>query len=155
MEYIIDLKNEIELFDDNIGEKKLCDYIKKVVSNEYASKNGRDVYLSFYITDNSTIKEINKDHRGKDSATDVISFAYIDVEDDMFDVFDTLGDIVISYERVVEQSKEYNHSFEREFFYIVTHGLLHLLGYDHTEEEDKLIMRKKEEEILEKYGYRR
>ena len=67
----------------------------------------------------------------------------------------TLGDIVISLERVEEQASDYNHNFKREFYYVLTHGILHLLGYDHIDEDEKKIMRKKEEEILEKHGYSR
>ena len=69
--------------------------------------------------------------------------------------YDTLGDIIISLERVEEQASEYNHSFEREFYYVLTHGILHILGYDHIEEEDKKIMRKREEAILSSFGYTR
>ena len=87
--------------------------------------------------------------------TDVISFAYHDNDEACTGIFDTLGDIIISLERVDEQRQDYNHSFKREFYYVLTHGLLHLLGYDHIEEEDKKIMRAKEEEILTSYGYTR
>ena len=66
-----------------------------------------------------------------------------------------LGDIVISIERVKEQSSEYEHSNEREFYYVLCHGMLHLLGYDHIEEEDKVVMRRREEEILSKFNYNR
>ena len=66
-----------------------------------------------------------------------------------------LGDIVLSLERALEQSKEYNHSFEREASYLVVHSVLHLLGYDHMEEDDKEIMRKREEEILSKLNITR
>ena len=66
-----------------------------------------------------------------------------------------LGDIVLSLERALEQSKEYNHSFEREASYLVVHSVLHLLGYDHMEELDKKIMRKREEDILSKLNIRR
>ncbi|MGL5051624.1 MAG: rRNA maturation RNase YbeY, partial [Fusobacteriaceae bacterium] len=69
--------------------------------------------------------------------------------------YDTLGDIVISLDRVAEQSSEYNHSIKREFYYVLTHGLLHLLGYDHIEPEDKIEMREREEEILNKFGHTR
>ncbi|EHO18735.1 metalloprotein, YbeY/UPF0054family [Fusobacterium necrophorum subsp. funduliforme 1_1_36S] len=69
--------------------------------------------------------------------------------------YDTLGDIVISLERVGEQAKEYNHSFKREFYYVLTHGILHILGYDHIDENDKREMREREEEILGHFGYTR
>ena len=66
-----------------------------------------------------------------------------------------LGDIVISIEKVEEQTVEYGHSFERELSYMVVHGFYHLMGYDHIKEEDKKIMRKKEEQVLEKLGIQR
>ena len=69
--------------------------------------------------------------------------------------YDTLGDIIISLERVEEQASEYNHSFEREFYYVLTHGILHILGYDHIEEDDKKLMREREEAILSSFGYTR
>lgn len=107
------------------------------------------------LTDNKRVWVINRDYRGKDSPTDVISFAYHETEDFDIGPYDVLGDIIISLERVEEQRIEYNHSFEREFFYVLTHGVLHILGYDHIDEEDKKIMRCREEEILAKFGYRR
>ena len=99
------------------------------------------------------IKQINKEYRNKDTETDVISFAYNETEN--IGGLNVLGDIIISLEKVKNQSKEYGHSEEREFYYVLCHGMLHLLGYDHIEEEDKKIMRKREEEILEKFNYTR
>ena len=72
-----------------------------------------------------------------------------------FEYEDVLGDIVISIEKVEEQAKEYGHSFEREFSYMLVHGFYHLMGYDHIKEEDKIIMRPKEENILNQLGIRR
>ena len=69
----------------------------------------------------------------------------VDEDDDIY----ILGDIIVSIEKVREQAEEYGHSFERELAYLVTHGMLHLLGYDHMIEEEKAVMRKREEEILE------
>ena len=66
-----------------------------------------------------------------------------------------MGDIIISLERVEEQASEYNHLFEREFYYVLTHGILHILGYDHIEEEDKKLMREREAAILSSFGYTR
>jgi probable rRNA maturation factor len=89
------------------------------------------------LTGNENIRTVNRDYRGKDKETDVISFAYLEVEEEDFSPYITLGDIVISLERVEEQAKDYGHSFRREFYYVLTHGILHLLGYDHIEEEEK------------------
>lgn len=125
-----------------------------------------DCEISMLFVDNEEIREINNETRGIDRATDVLSFPMLDYEDKKvfkevykdknFDItfMDgeelVLGDIVLSLERALEQSKEYNHSFEREACYLVVHSVLHLLGYDHMEEDDKKIMRKREEEILGK-----
>ena len=125
-----------------------------------------DCEISMLFVDNEEIREINNETRGIDRATDVLSFPMLDYEDKKvfkevykdknFDItfMDgeelVLGDIVLSLERALEQSKEYNHSFEREACYLVVHSVLHLLGYDHMEEDDKKIMRKRDEEILGK-----
>ena len=130
-----------------------------------------DCEISMLFVDNNEIKEINNDTRGIDRATDVLSFPMLDYEDKkvfkeiyLNKEFDetfldgeelVLGDIVLSLERALEQSEEYNHSFEREACYLVVHSVLHLLGYDHMEEDEKKIMRKREEEILGKLNISR
>ena len=89
-----------------------------------------DASFSIIIVDNKKIHEINKTYRGIDRETDVISFAL--EEDENYEVKERLlGDIYISIDKVYEQAKEYNHSVKRELFFLVTHGFLHLLGYDH------------------------
>lgn len=152
MEITVDIDKEIERFDEFIDLEKIETYIKDVLKKEYPEDE--DLYLSLLLTGNEHIQEINKEYRDKDSATDVISFAYHEDRCD-FAPYTTLGDIIISLERVDEQGIEYEHGFVREFYYVLTHGILHLLGYDHIEEEDKKEMREKEEEILESFGYRR
>lgn len=153
MEVILEMSLEIEGFEDFVEEEKVREYIEKVLTKEYDSEV--PVYMSLLLTGNDEIQVINREYREKDAPTDVISFAYHESDDFEIGPYDTLGDIVISLERVVEQAKEYNHSPKREFYYVLTHGLLHLLGYDHIEPEDKVVMRKKEEEILGKFGYTR
>lgn len=124
------------------------------------------IEISMLFVDNEEIREINNDTRGIDRATDVLSFPMLDYEDkkvfkEMYKDKEfnetfmdgeelVLGDIVLSLERALEQSEEYNHSFTREACYLVVHSVLHLLGYDHMEDEDKKVMRKREEEILGK-----
>jgi probable rRNA maturation factor len=154
MDITVELTKGIEGYNEFIDLETVEDYIKTVIEDEYESE--RDIYMSLLLTNNENIQVVNRDYRGKDQPTDVISFAYLDNEDDFqFGPYLTLGDIVISLERVKEQAGDYNHSFKREFYYVLTHGILHLLGYDHIEDEDKEVMRKKEEEILEMHGYRR
>lgn len=133
---------EIELIEEvatDIESHLIKDYIKKIVKEE---RNEKDISILF--TNNETIRKFNSEWRGKDRATDVLSFPYND------NISNVLGDIIISIEKIKEQAIEYNHSYEREFFYILTHGILHILGYDHEKEDDKKIMRAKEEYYLSK-----
>ncbi|MGL4358346.1 rRNA maturation RNase YbeY [Cetobacterium sp.] len=153
MEVVLDFSLEIEGYEEYIKEDEVQQYICEVLNDEFESE--KPVYLSVALVGNEDIQRINRDFREKDSPTDVISFAYHETEDYMIGPYDTLGDIIISLERVKEQCNEYNHSFRREFFYVLTHGMLHLLGYDHIEEEDKKEMRAREEEILGKFGHTR
>lgn len=153
MDLVLEMSLEIEGFDDLVNEEEIRGYVEKVLEKEYDSK--ASVYVSLLFTGNDEIQVINREYRDKDQPTDVISFAYHETEDFDIGPYDTLGDIVISLERVVEQAKEYNHSPKRELFYVLTHGVLHLLGYDHIEEEERKEMRAKEEEILGSFGYTR
>ena len=154
MDITVELTKGIEGYDEFIDLETVEDYIKTVIEEEYS--NNRDIYLSLLLTNNENIRIVNRDYRGKDQPTDVISFAYLDTEEDFqLGPYLTLGDIVISLERVEEQASDYGHNFKREFYYVLTHGILHLLGYDHIDIKDKEVMREKEEEILEKHGYDR
>ena len=149
-----DITYEIDKIEEFLDEKKIENFIKFILENEYKEEYGKnDYYLSLLIADNKIIKQINKEYRNKDTETDVISFAYNETEN--IGGLNVLGDIIISLEKVKNQSKEYGHSEEREFYCVLCHGMLHLLGYDHIEEEDKKIMRKREEAILSSFGYTR
>ena len=160
MELIVDFSSDLQnekydIFIDKLYENNhLENYIKKVLKLEKIESD-RPLYLSLLLTNNENIQVINREYRDKDAPTDVISFAYHETEDFNVGPYDTLGDIIISLERVEEQSSEYNHSFEREFYYVLTHGILHILGYDHIEDEDKKLMREREEAILSSFGYTR
>lgn len=150
MEVVLDFSLEVDGFDEFINEEEIRKYVVDALNDEFESE--KPVYLSVALINNEEIQRINRDFRDKDQPTDVISFAYHETEDYLIGPYDTLGDIVISLERVEEQRKEYGHSFKRELFYVLTHGILHLLGYDHMNEEEKKEMRAREEEILGKYG---
>lgn len=165
------------IYVDNRQEKmevsdEFTNHLEKVI--EFALKEeGVNISseISLLFVDNEEIREINNETRNIDRATDVLSFPMLDyqekkvfkevyTENDFseadFDGDDlVLGDVVLSLERALEQSKEYNHSYEREASYLVVHSVLHLLGYDHMEEEDKVKMRKREEEILTALDIRR
>lgn len=114
-----------------------------------------NVLFNIIIVDNEEIHKLNKEYRGIDRETDVISFALED--DDTFVKMDMriLGDIYISIDRAREQAQEYGHSLKREICFLAIHGLLHLLGYDHMEKEDEEEMFALQERILKEYGIER
>lgn len=123
---------------------------------EFALKREKleNVEFNIIFVDSDTIHEINKNYRNVDRVTDVISFALEDNETITLD-HRVLGDIYICVERAEEQAKEYGHSFLRELAFLSIHGLLHLLGYDHMEKEEEIIMFSKQEDILNEFGIRR
>ncbi len=109
--------------------------------------------IDLLFVDNEAIREMNREYRDKDSATDVLSFPMYEADEEIGDEDEILfGDIVISLERAQEQCEEYGHSLEREVMYLLVHGLLHLSGYDHMEEEEKKVMRAQEEKLLAVIG---
>ena len=148
-----------EIVYDGIDENKEYDeVIKKVLSQCFKEENleNSNLWITVTFTTPKKIQEINKEYRGIDKATDVLSFPMFEkneldekIAKKDFENEDILGDIVISVEKVKEQAIEYGHSFERELSYMLVHGFYHLMGYDHIKEEDKKIMRPKEEKILE------
>ena len=108
--------------------------------------------FNIIIVDNEYIHKINKEYRGIDRPTDVISFALEDEKDFIEYEFRVLGDIYISLDKVKEQASMYGHSFLRELSFLTVHGLLHLLGYDHMVKEEEEVMFKKQDEILNEFG---
>lgn len=129
--------------------------VDKVIKFACSKLNVVNPLLNIVIVDNKKIQELNKIYRDKDAVTDVISFAFEESDNLKYDNMRFLGEIYISYDKCVEQAKEYGHSIKREFCYLAVHGLLHLLGYDHIKEEDKKVMRALEEEILDEYDIKR
>lgn len=115
-------------------------------------KDEAEVSVSF-VSD-SEIKEINRDYREKDEVTDVISFAFLDDEDEpvIEGMPSVLGDIIINTNRAREQAAEYGHSYEREILFLSLHGFLHLLGFDHMNEEEEKEMFGIQKEILDDFG---
>ena len=114
-----------------------------------------DAEVSVTFVDNDQIRRLNAKFRGKDSATDVLSFPM--GENGEYDLNPStgaklLGDVVLSMEKAAEQALEYEHSFEREVCYLTVHSMLHLLGYDHMNIEEKAVMRMKEETVMSKIG---
>lgn len=148
---------EISYLNVEKGQEDWEAIVKKVLDKCFEEEGLLDSKLIMTITFTTPeeIKKINKKYRKIDKATDVLSFPMFE-KDELdekikrgdFPYEDVLGDVIISIEKVREQAEEYGHSFERELSYMLVHGFYHLMGYDHIEEEDKKIMRPKEEKIL-------
>ncbi len=146
---------QIEFLD--IEEKKEFEKIINSVIEECFTTEGlidTKLYVSIILTSPQKIKELNHKYRKIDKETDVLSFPMFEKDDIneniSKEIEEPLGDIVISIDRVKEQAKEYGHSFERELAYMVVHGFYHLMGYDHIQDTDKIEMRQKEENVLNK-----
>lgn len=156
------VENETEeSFDFDIDE------LVKLLTRTVLEQEGvpfKDISLNVSFTDNENIRNINRDFRNIDKETDVLSFPAIDFESPAdfsriaeadIEYFDPdtneliLGDIMISLEKAHEQAKEYGHSYKREIAFLITHSLLHLLGYDHMTDEERLIMEEKQKNILD------
>lgn len=138
--------------------------INRVLNECFLEENllNTNMYISVTLTNPENIRNINKEYRNVDKATDVLSFPMFEkdeiqaiIKNNEYEVSDVLGDVVISLEKVKEQAIEYGHSFERELSYMLVHGFYHLMGYDHIEEKDKVLMRPKEEKILQKLNITR
>ena len=112
--------------------------------------------LSVSFVDAEEIQRLNREYRGKDAVTDVLSFPQFDPYEYMQDWDEvSLGDVVICEERARQQAEEFGHSYERELIYLFVHSCFHLLGYDHETEEEKKVMREKEEKVMTELDLRR
>ena len=149
--------DNVEIFNETNEEIKELEILKPLLEYARKEENLEDTELEFsiIIVDNKRIHEINKEYRGIDRPTDVISFALEDSEDAPIEGYRILGDIYISLDKVKEQAEAYGHSFKRELCFLAVHGFLHLLGYDHMEKEEEKIMFGKQEEILNGFGITR
>lgn len=151
MEFLQVNFNEIKENDEYISI--ISQVIKKCY--EIEDLENSKLYINVILTNPEYIKKINKIYRNIDKETDVLSFPMFEknelenkLKNKDFKNNDILGDIIISIEQVEKQAIEYGHSFERELSYMVVHGFYHLMGYDHIKEEEKNIMRSKEEKVL-------
>ena len=149
--------DNVEIFNETEEEIKEIEILKPLLEYARVIENLKDKELEFsvIITDNKRIHEINREYRGIDRPTDVISFALEDSEDINIENYRILGDIYISIDKVKEQALAYGHSETRELAFLTIHGFLHLLGYDHMEPEEEKIMFAKQEEILNGFGITR
>lgn len=137
-------------------KKELENIIEKVIQKcfEVEKINTTSLYICVTLTTPEDIKKINKQYRNIEKETDVLSFPMFEKNEldklisENTVMQDIMGDIIISIDRVKQQAVEYGHSFEREFAYMLVHGFYHLRGYDHMQEEEKVEMRKKEENVL-------
>nr|WP_282198013.1 rRNA maturation RNase YbeY [Collibacillus ludicampi] len=141
------------------------DLLTKAIMAAASYEGCETVDVAVTIVDDETIRELNRTYRNKDASTDVLSFAmnesiedepdivYDDLEDEIEE--QPLGDIVISLPTAIRQAEEYGHSLERELAFLAIHGFLHLLGYDHMNEEDEKEMFSRQRAILEQIGLTR
>ena len=150
-----DMENTFEVINQTNEEIKEIESIFDIINFALKYLKLNNVIFNVILVDSETIRNINKEYRNKDSVTDVISFA---LEDDKVFIktdYRVLGDIYICIERARSQALEYGHSFKREICFLVIHGLLHLLGYDHMTKEDEKVMFELQERILDEYGLKR
>lgn len=150
----VDFKNEQDKIEVRVALKAI---VRKAIFNTLVYEGfDVDTELSVSFLDNEQIKELNKQYRGKDCATDVLSFPMFD---DISEINDSLtpvplGDIVISLERAYLQGHHLGHSFYHEVAFLTVHSVLHLLGYDHeTSKEDEKDMIRRQKEIMEIIGF--
>ena len=135
--------------------------VKKVLEQCFKEEDMLDskLYITITFTTPQNIKEINKKYRNIDKATDVLSFPMFEkdeletkIKNKDYVCEDVLGDIIISIEKVQEQAEEYGHLPKREYAFLIAHSMLHLFGYDHMVDEERVVMEAKQKEIMEKVG---
>jgi probable rRNA maturation factor len=137
-------------------EPRMAALVRSIISSEPAFVPAPFV-IGLHLVGDATMRALNAEHRGQDVHTDVLSFPLNDPDGAVFvvpaDQPANLGDVVVSYPRAVEQALEFGHSTDREIGYLVAHGVLHVLGYDHEAEADRRRMRQREEEALRPLGF--
>lgn len=154
---------KLNIITENIQDKititeELADLVHRAIAETLRSEDiDFDCEVSLTYTDNEGIRELNREHRNKDAATDVLSFPMFDPDVEEIYALDgapaELGDIVISLERAKQQAEEFGHSFERETAFLCVHSVLHLLGYDHERSEDEdILMREKQRGVMRALG---
>ncbi len=146
--YEQEIKSEIVQLIQSLGE---------LVLSEEGFEGDYEISLSFM--DDEQIRALNREYRDKDCSTDVLSFPMLDDEMEEFELDDSipilLGDIMISVPTAIRQAEEYKHSLKREILFLVCHSILHLLGYDHIDEAERVFMEEKQEYYLKKLGVTR
>lgn len=153
----------VELIDETEQlEAEVMEEIKRLLQHAAQQETiDKTAELSVTFVNNERIQQINAEYRNIDRPTDVISFALEDEVEGELEIVHSpdqpvlLGDIIISIEKAKEQADEYNHSFMRELGFLAVHGFLHLLGYDHMDEDEEKEMFERQDSILESYGLNR
>jgi len=148
---VSNLQEKVPVSDEQV---KLVTKVANMVLEEEGFREEAEISVVF--VDDGKINQLNKQYRQVDSPTDVLSFAMqegVPMPDREGEL--VLGDVVISLETAVRQAGEYGHSFNREVAYLTVHGVLHLFGYDHEDEEDRKVMREKEESIMRRVNLSR
>ena len=147
--------NKFEIINETNEEIKELLEVEKLLEFALKVQKVENAIFNIIIVDEDTIKNINNEYRGKDSVTDVISFALEDDKSFIKTEYRVLGDIYICTNKARSQAIEYGHSFLREISFLTIHGLLHLLGYDHMEKSDEEVMFNLQEMILNEYGIKK
>ena len=145
------MKNSYEI-NDLVGVDFNYDYLDDIINRVLKHEKVKNACFSIILVDSREIQRINKEYRGIDKVTDVISFALEDTPDNMNSDIRILGDIYICIPRMLEQAEDYGHSIKRELSFLTVHGLLHLLGYDHMNKEEEKVMFALQELILNEAG---
>ncbi len=153
MEVLISNYPEELVFPEDIEEN-----VRRAIEKVGELYGVEDSEVSVTLTNNAYIHTLNKEYRNMDRPTDVLSFALNESEEPEIEgspAMNALGDIIISVERAEEQAEEYGHSLRREVAFLTVHGMLHLLGYDHMEEEEREEMEKEQRFVMEQLGISR
>lgn len=141
--------------DEHVVNEEILDFMeksaRKCIEDEGIDESECEISVTFVEAEE--IRALNRDYRGVDKVTDVLSFPQFDDLNMLPEEGEIcLGDVVICEERARQQAEEFEHSFEREIIYLFTHSILHLLGYDHMEDDEKKIMREREEQVMSFLG---
>lgn len=147
--------NQVSIYNETDKKLNEIDELPKLIDYMIKFEKLDNLIFNVIIVDNEYIHKLNRDYRNIDRPTDVITFALEDNGKIELEGGRVLGDIYISIDKAKEQAKEYNHSLKRELSFLMVHGFLHLLGYDHMNEEDEKVMFDKQERILDSYGITR
>ena len=145
--------NNYSIVDNNLY--KDYDFLYSVLDAALVHENVKNAIFSVVFVDDEEIHKMNREYRGVDRVTDVISFALEDNEDIVYNDLRMLGDIFICIPQMKRQATEYGHSEKRELAFLAVHGILHLLGYDHMNEEDEHVMFALQELILDGQNIKR